>query len=47
MLDNVDPFFVDQIDQAIIVLKIHQQVPDWELASHQHVKSMKFVTFLT
>ncbi|MDI1223370.1 MULTISPECIES: AraC family transcriptional regulator [Acinetobacter] len=44
MLDNVDPFFVDQIDQAIIVLKIHQQVPDWELASHQHVKSQLMMT---
>lgn len=44
MLDNVDAFFVDQIDQAIIVLKIHQQVPDWELASHQHIKSQLMMT---
>ena len=36
--------FVDQIVQPIIVLRIHEQVPDWELAEHIHAKSQLMMT---
>ncbi|MDR0237713.1 helix-turn-helix transcriptional regulator [Acinetobacter sp.] len=31
-------------DQRVFVLKIDQQVPDWELASHQHQQSQLLMT---
>ena len=37
-------FFADLLTQPIVVLKMQVQVPDWELASHHHLKSQLLLT---
>lgn len=43
--DQAEAFFADLIQRPAIVLKIQEQVPDWELAEHQHLKSQFLITF--
>lgn len=39
-------FFADVLDRLIVLLKMQEQVPDWELAMHQHLKN-QFVVCLS
>ncbi len=38
------PSIVETAKQSIIVLKIQERLPDWELAPHQHLKSQLLLT---
>lgn len=42
--DEIGIHFLNQNDSIIFVLKIDQQVPDWELASHRHSKNQLMMT---
>ncbi|SPL70836.1 AraC family transcriptional regulator [Acinetobacter stercoris] len=45
MIKNEASFLVDILDRSVIVIKIQEQVPDWELALHHHAKSQLLITF--
>ena len=42
--DFSNNFLADHCDQSIIVIQIQEQLPDWELAPHQHSKSQLLLT---
>ncbi len=44
MVDDSGIFFADISNQSIIVVKVQEQLPDWELAPHHHPKSQLLLT---
>lgn len=38
-----DHFFADHVDRPVVIIKMQQQVTDWELPLHQHSKSQFIV----
>ncbi|AOA57692.1 helix-turn-helix domain-containing protein [Acinetobacter larvae] len=44
MSAEIQPFFADLIDRPVVMVKMEEQVPDWELAMHQHQKNQFVVT---
>lgn len=39
-------FYADTLDRSIVILKMQERVPDWELAMHHHLKN-QFVVCLS
>jgi len=44
MIDKIGTPYIDQNHCPVHVFKIHEQVPDWELALHQHAQSQLLMT---
>ena len=44
MHDVIENYCLNQFSQSVVVIKIDQQVPDWELASHQHMQNQLMMT---
>lgn len=46
MQQNTQHFFADILERSMVILKMEERVPDWELAKHHHLKN-QFVVCLS